>query len=78
MHELIQVAAGWFGGICQEGIIKIHTEGLRKMVITKRYATLRARPVRVMRDEAWLILSVFISVSRDVSADCTALNTGYE
>lgn len=78
MHELIQVAAGWFGGICQEGVIKIHTEGLRKMVISKCYATLRASPARVMQVEEWPISRVFISVPCYVSEDCTALNIGYE
>lgn len=40
MHELVQVAAGRLGGVGEEGIVKVHAQGLGQVVVTERNAAL--------------------------------------
>lgn len=41
MHVLIQVAGWRLGGIRQEGVLKVHAQGLREVVVPERQTTLQ-------------------------------------
>ena len=36
VHEMVQVAGGRLGGVGEERIVKVHTERLWQVVVTKR------------------------------------------
>lgn len=41
VHELIQVAGGRLGGVCQEGVLEVHTQSLGEVVVPKRQTALQ-------------------------------------
>lgn len=36
VHVLVQVAGRRLGGVCQEGVLEVHTQSLREVVVPKR------------------------------------------
>lgn len=43
VHVLVQVAGWGLGGVRQEGVLEVHTQGLRQIVVPKCQATLQKR-----------------------------------
>lgn len=41
VHELVEVAGWWLGGVGQEGIFKVNTQSLGEVVVPKRQTTLQ-------------------------------------
>lgn len=60
VHVLVQVAGWRLGGVRQEGILEVHTQGLREIVVPKRQAALTESERTNGRDDCeHLLLKIF-------------------
>lgn len=60
VHVLVQVAGWRLGGVRQEGILEVHTQGLREIVVSKCQAALtESERTNGTDDYEHLLLKIF-------------------